>query len=47
MNASLDTMTTFLDKTVLAGVTYDYIIESVDSAGVKSAPSNVIVVTIP
>ena len=47
LNASLDTTTTYLDKTVQAGVTYDYIIESVDGAGVRSAPSNVIAIAVP
>jgi hypothetical protein len=38
---------TYSDGTVQNGQTYDYIVESVDSSGVDSVPSNVATVTIP
>lgn len=47
MTASADTQTTYTDLTVAAGVTYDYYIESVNTAGVASAPSAIFSVTIP
>jgi fibronectin type 3 domain-containing protein len=47
LNSSVDTATTYVDNTVQAGLTYDYIVESVDASGVESAPSNMIVVSIP
>jgi len=37
----------FTDTTVQAGLTYDYIVESVDASGVTSAPSNMASVTLP
>jgi hypothetical protein len=40
LNSSVDTQTTYVDSTVQAGLTYDYIVESVDSSGVESVPSN-------
>jgi len=36
-----------VDSSVQDGQTYDYIVESVDAAGVTSAPSNTAVVPIP
>ncbi len=47
MLSSLDTQTTYTDTTVQSGSTYDYIVKSVDTKGVESAPSNPISVTIP
>jgi hypothetical protein len=47
LNSSVDAQTTYVDSTVQAGLTYDYIVESVDSSGVESAPSNEGVATVP
>jgi hypothetical protein len=47
LNAAVVTTTTYVDSTVTSGQTYDYMVESVDSSGVQSAPSNVVGVTIP
>jgi hypothetical protein len=47
VNSSIDTATTYVDSTVQAGLTYDYIVESVDASGVESSPSNMFGVTIP
>jgi hypothetical protein len=47
LNSSVDTQTTYVDSTVQAGLTYDYIVESVDSSGVESVPSNEATATIP
>jgi hypothetical protein len=38
---------TYTDISVVAGQTYDYIVESVDASGVASAPSNMASVTLP
>lgn len=40
LNSSLDVHTTYVDTTVKTGVTYDYVVRSVGSSGVESAPSN-------
>jgi hypothetical protein len=47
LNASVDPNTTFVDSTVQDGLSYDYIVESVDSSGVESIPSAMVSVTIP
>jgi len=47
MNSSGDTATTYVDSTAQTGLTYDYIVDSVDASGVESVPSNMIVVIIP
>jgi Abnormal spindle-like microcephaly-assoc'd, ASPM-SPD-2-Hydin len=47
LNSSVDAQTTYVDSTVQAGLTYDYIVESVDSSGVESVPSNEGVATVP
>lgn len=47
LNASTISGTTYVDATVQAGATYDYIVESVDASGVASAPSNMASVTLP
>ncbi|MGA9061103.1 MAG: choice-of-anchor D domain-containing protein, partial [Terracidiphilus sp.] len=47
LNTSAITQTTYVDTTIQAGQTYDYIVESVDASGVTSAPSNMASVTTP
>ena len=47
LNSSVDTQTTYVDSAVQSGSTYDYIVESVDSSGVESVPSNEVTATIP
>jgi hypothetical protein len=47
VNSSTISDTTYVDSTVEAGETYDYIVESVDSKGNSSTPSNAISVNIP
>jgi fibronectin type 3 domain-containing protein len=47
LNSSVDAQTTYVDSTVQAGLTYDYIVESVDSSGVESVPSNEATAIIP
>jgi hypothetical protein len=44
---SLDPQTTYSDTGVLSGLTYGYVVTSVDSNGAESAPSNSTRVTIP
>jgi Flp pilus assembly pilin Flp len=47
MNSSIDTQTSYIDTSVVAGSTYSYYVKSVDSSGVQSTASNEIPVTIP
>jgi Abnormal spindle-like microcephaly-assoc'd, ASPM-SPD-2-Hydin len=47
LNSSVDAQTTYVDGSVQAGLTYDYIVESVDSSGVESVPSNEATAIIP
>jgi hypothetical protein len=47
LNAAAVTQTSYDDTTVLNGQNYDYIVESVDSSGVTSVPSNVATVAVP
>jgi len=47
LNSRVDTQTAYVDSTVQSGLTYNYIVESVDGSGVESAPSNTFTVTIP
>ena len=47
LNSTVDTQTAYVDSTVAAGSAYAYIVESVDSSGALSAPSNMFSVTIP
>lgn len=47
LNSSVGPQTTYVDKTVQGGVTYDYIVTSVDSTGAESVPSNAVGATIP
>ncbi len=47
LNAQSQTPTSFLDTTVESGVSYDYVVKSVDAQGAESVPSNTATVTIP
>jgi len=47
LNSTVVTDTAFVDSSVQNGQTYDYIVESVDAAGIESTPSNAAVVPIP
>ena len=47
LNSGADTSTAYVDSTVTSGLSYDYIVDSVDASGVESIPSNIIVVAIP
>lgn len=47
LNTSAMTQTAYTDTTVTDGLTYDYIVESVDAEGITSVPSNTAVVPIP
>ena len=47
LNSSVDTETAYVDNTVQSGLTYDYIVESLDDSGAESVPSNTISMTIP
>jgi len=47
VNSSVDTGTTYVDSTVQSGAAYIYYVESVDSSGNQSVPSNQVSVTIP
>jgi fibronectin type 3 domain-containing protein len=45
--APSDAQTTYTDTTVQSGQSYDYVVKTVDTAGVESAPSNITSVSIP
>jgi hypothetical protein len=47
LNSTLDAETSYADSTVQSGQTYDYVVKTVDSAGIESAPSNETTVVIP
>ena len=47
INTSVVTQTTYADTSVQAGQTYDYIVESLDSSGATSGPSNMASVATP
>lgn len=47
LNSAVDTATGYTDTAVQAGVTYDYVVKSVDASGVESAPSNMTSVVVP
>jgi hypothetical protein len=47
LNSTVDTQTTYVDTTVQNGLTYDYIVESVDASGVQSVASSMAATTIP
>jgi hypothetical protein len=47
LNSSVGPQTTYVDKAVQSGVTYDYIVTSIDASGEESVPSNDVRATIP
>jgi len=47
VNSTLISSVSYTDTTVLNSTNYDYIVESADSAGVESAPSNIASVAVP
>ena len=47
LNSSIHAQTTYVDSTVQSGLVYNYYVESVDSSGMQSSPSNPASVTIP
>jgi hypothetical protein len=47
VNSSLNTSLTYVDKTIVSGTSYNYVVKSVDSTGMESVPSNQITVAIP
>lgn len=47
LNASVIAATNYIDGTVQSGQSYDYFVESVDSAGNESAPSDIAAAAIP
>lgn len=47
INSSTATETVYADTMVQSGASYNYFVTSVDGAGVESAPSNTVAVTVP
>jgi len=47
LNPSINRATTYVDTGVQSGLTYDYVVRSVDSTGIESSPSNATEVKIP
>jgi hypothetical protein len=48
INPSVDAQTSYVDNDgVQTGQTYDYVVKTVDTAGVESAPSTMAVVSVP
>jgi fibronectin type 3 domain-containing protein len=47
LSSSVGSATTYVDSAVQTGATYDYIVTSLDSSGIESAPSNDVSATIP
>ncbi|MGD0366255.1 MAG: hypothetical protein ABSA94_02270, partial [Acidobacteriaceae bacterium] len=47
VNTGVNLTAAFTDSTVQGGKAYDYVVTSVDSSGVESAPSNTFAITIP
>ncbi len=47
LNASYDSATSYIDATVANNTTYSYYVESVDTAGVPSAPSSTFTISVP
>jgi hypothetical protein len=47
VNPSVDILTSYTDSSVQSGTVYNYEVESVDAAGVASAPTSPISVTVP
>jgi fibronectin type 3 domain-containing protein len=47
LNSSVEKQTSYVDTNVQTGLTYDYIVKSVDASGVESTSSNEAAATIP
>jgi hypothetical protein len=47
LNPSVDMGTTYMDSTVQDGTNYDYYVETVDTLGASSVPSDVLTISIP
>jgi fibronectin type 3 domain-containing protein len=47
VSSSVDTQTSYTDTSVQSGTTYAYMVKSVDSKGIESAPSNTTSVAVP
>ncbi len=47
INSSAALGLVYVDNTVVSGISYSYVVKSVDSGGVESVPSNQVTVTIP
>ena len=47
LNPSTSTATSYVDTSVQSGLTYDYVVKSVDSGGTESNPSNATEVKVP
>jgi hypothetical protein len=47
LNSSPDSLTNYADTKVQSGLSYDYVVKSVDASGVESVPSNIATVVIP
>ncbi len=47
LNSLVDLVTTYVDGTVAAGQSYDYVVESVDASGLESVPTSEVAVVIP
>lgn len=47
LNPSLNSATSYVDTSVQSGLTYDYVVKSVDATGFESRPSNATEVKIP
>lgn len=47
ITSTLVTQTSFVDKEVQSGLTYVYVVKSVDAVGIESAPSSMTSVTVP
>jgi hypothetical protein len=47
LNSSIDSQTSYVDTNVQSGLTYDYVVKSVDASGVESTGSNGATATIP
>ena len=47
LNPSLNSATSYVDTSVQSGLTYDYVVKSVDATGLESSPSNATEVKIP
>ena len=47
LNSSPDILTNYVDSNVKSGMTYDYVVKSVDASGTESSASNITTATIP